>query len=81
MGVIRNPEKISYMLDTKFIHFREFEIWGGWGSRWRPHWGEGRVNALGAGFFRNSKYKTAILAEKIHCNMICVEGDISSWAT
>ena len=32
MGVIRNPEKISYMLDTKFIHFREFEILGGGGG-------------------------------------------------
>ena len=32
MGVIRNPEKISYMLDTKFNIFREFEIWGGVGE-------------------------------------------------
>ena len=31
MGVIRNPEKISYMLDTKFINFREFQILGGLG--------------------------------------------------
>ena len=64
MGAIRNSEKISYILDTKFIHFREFEIWGGWGSRWRPQRGGRRVNALGAGFFRNIKYKTAILTEK-----------------
>ena len=33
-----------------------------------------------AGFFRNSKSKTAILAKKIHCTPICVAGDISVWA-
>ena len=41
MGVIRNPEKISYMLDTKFIHFREFEIWGGGGVGGAPREGGG----------------------------------------
>ena len=51
MGVIRNPEKISYMLDTKFIHFREFEILGGLGEEVAPPLGGGRVNALRCRFF------------------------------
>ena len=48
MGVIRNPEKISYMLDTKFINFREFEIWGGVGGGGGAPTGEGegRCTAL-----------------------------------
>ena len=40
-----------------------------------PQRGE-KANALRARFFRNSKYKTAIL-EKNHFNMICVAGDVS----
>ena len=52
MGVIRNPEKISYMLDTKFINFREFQILGGAGDeRGRPEWGVGGYVQHGADHF------------------------------
>ena len=33
MGVIWNPDKISYMLDTNIIKFYEFEISGGGGGK------------------------------------------------
>ena len=29
MGVIWNPEKISYLLDTHIMNFCEFQFWGG----------------------------------------------------
>ena len=32
MGVIRNPEKISYTIDTKIFIFRSFQFWGGPGG-------------------------------------------------
>ena len=54
MGVIRNPEKISYMLDTKFINFREFQILGGAGDeRGRPEWGGGYEQHGADHFFQN----------------------------
>ena len=53
MGVIRNPEKISYMLDTKFINFREFQILGGVrDERGRPEWGDRYVLHGAAHFFK-----------------------------
>ena len=53
MGVIRNPEKISYMLDTKFINFREFQILGGVrDERGRPEWGGGYVHHGAVHFFK-----------------------------
>ena len=52
-GVIRNPEKISYMLDTKFINLREFQIYGGMGDEWgRPEWGGGYVQHGAVHFFK-----------------------------
>ena len=44
MGVIWNPDKISYMLDTNIIEFYEFEISGGVGERGAPRGGEGPVH-------------------------------------
>ena len=36
MGVIWNPEKISYMLDTHIIDFGEFQFFGGEGGVGAP---------------------------------------------
>ena len=43
MGVIWNPEKISYMLDTHIIDFGEFQFFWGEGGVGTPLWrGGGR---------------------------------------
>ena len=81
MGVIHNFEKIPYMLDTKFIHFREFEILGGLGEEVTPPQRGGGGSMHCVAVFHNSNYKTPILTEKIHCTTICAAGDISSRAT
>ena len=53
MGVIRNPEKISYMLDTKFINFHEFQILGGMTDEWGcPEWGVDMYNTVPLIFFK-----------------------------
>ena len=65
MGVIRNPEKISYMLDTKFINFREFQILGGAGDeRGRPEWGWIRTTRCRS-FFQNICPNKRFYREKI----------------
>ena len=54
MGVIRNPEKISYTIDTKIFIFRSFQLWGGGGRVREPPGGEGGSYKLVPRFFRNS---------------------------
>ena len=51
MGVIRNPEKISYTIDTKIFIFRSFQFWGGGGRVREPPGGEGGELQFGATLF------------------------------
>ena len=51
MGVIWNPDKISYMLDTNIIKFYEFEISGGGGGKGASPGGEERPVHYGAAHF------------------------------
>ena len=65
MGVIRNPEKISYILDTKFINFRDFPILGGEGWAGAPGVGGGYVQHGVTHFFQNIGPNKKFYQEKI----------------
>ena len=64
MGVIWNPDKISYMLDTNIIEFYEFEISGGWGGKGAPPGGGDRCTSVRI-IFRNSKPLPTLLSKKM----------------
>ena len=79
MGVIWNPEEISYMLDTHIINFGEFQFWGeggGEGGKGAPRGGEGRYIAVRQ-LYQKNKHLPAILSHEIRVFIICARNAIS----